>query len=498
MLKITFQKILSLCIVLGAAATHVAFSQTAGNPSVKKTTKSASLSVGKNEVSKEPKEPALTSEALSFRFSSEHVTPKPGELSWDEHFLNIANWGKSPAGRWEVESKTETATTYGLIVEHRDFMGGRARHVKFRTDPRTGRILEIHVTWANAALSVGFTAPVDVQNMDKREKRKWLKDREKGRKDADANDKKLSDTIEQATEELIANLTKKFGKPEKVDVGESKDFKVEALDFKTPTGTTLRLYLDAGRTNGYCNPGKKYLIASIHPTETLEKGKYAVVPKGKRDGRLELAASNVVKYPNGDVMIKNMPMHDQGDTGTCTGASTAMVIEYYGGRITPTLFSMRQREFTATSQAMNPYYAAMTDAEIKVKTVPASATTIMRELDAGRPLQAGIDTRDERSQLRIMWRDMLREDPKFLLPKESRRERESGTNRWAKPGEGGHSTLLTGYNKEKEIIFMTESSGEGFRNYPISFDEFEATCSDLVTFTPEGKAAPKERKPNRL
>jgi len=488
MLKITFRKTLSLCLLAGGAATLITFSQTPGKPVVEKTPATKT-----EPVPAEPKQPALYSQLFNFRYAPEFKATTSGELHWDESFLKTEHWDKKPAGIWQMESTTETVVTY-KAEETREFLGGPARLVKMRTDAKTGKILNIHITWINYQLINGFGGPVtNTADMTKREYRKWLKNMIKDAKKDEAKNEeeaKIFDKeIEAATKELIATLTTKFGEPKKTAVGKSKNFKVNALDFETKTGTTLRLYIDEGKANENYREGKLYLMASIYPTDTIQKNEDAVVPKNKRSTQQEIAAANVMKSPNGDVMIKNFPMQDQGDTGGCSFAATAMLLEYYGSSLPWEVFSLRQRELNATASAQALRYEALADAGIEVRDTGFSPKVVMNEIDNGRPVQASVNTRNERYLLHAEWREKLKTDPSFKLPKESRKEREDGPNRWARDGEGGHKTTITGYNKEKEILFMTESSGEEHRNYPISFAEFENDCraNRLTICTPTGK-----------
>lgn len=441
----------------------------------------------------EPKKSSLYSNKYDFYFPLTFAEKSANELSWDESFLNIAHWEKMPAGNWRIESKTDSVIKYEAR-QSREFMGGPARLVKIRTDAKTKKILNIEVTWVNRGLTERFTMGQDPVTMSKREKREWLKDLQDEKKIRLEEQEKFNDEIEASVDELTLTLTKKFGEPKKVSVGRHRNFKVEALDFKTPTGTTLRLYIHDGKTNGTFGDEKavRFLMATIYPSDVIQEDEYAVVPKANRIGRLQLAEANVVKSPNGDVLIKNVPMHDQGQTGGCAYASNAMMLEYYGSSLAWEVFSLRQREFNGTENANDQFYGAMADADIKIREGKFSLKTLMKEIDEGRPLNVSLDTRLERGNLRIEWKKQIEADPNFKLPEESRKERTDGPNRWTIRGEGGHATTITGYNKEKEIVFMTESSGEAHRNYPISFDELEHSATSMTTFTPEGPSLNKD------
>jgi hypothetical protein len=412
----------------------------------------------------------LHNKILDFKYEQAAGVPAANEVAWDDAFINPMFWNKLPVGAWRIESKTELAVKY-VSEEKRDFIGGPARLVRVRTDGK-GNTQSIEVMWCDYSYSFEFFRYPSLDGLTAKQRRAQLEIYEETKKKWEEDVKVFETAIQESEKYLTQTLEKRFGKPEKNKIGKDKDFVLDVLDYATPHGTTIRLYPTKDRM----------IIATIHKTTELEARKQLILTNAdEAKSRGDEAIKNVVKLPNGDVTLKNIPMHEQGPRGACVWASGAMVLEYWGSPIPVELLLLRNGDFNGTTKAGAQMVGAMKDSKLKMSEASTRMASIMAEIDKGRPLQVSRTIREDRNILHREWRDKAAADPNFEIPKESRKDQKE---KWPGERDMGHASLITGYNKEKKVILLTESWGEGNRNNRISWEEFEATCREIQTFTP--------------
>ena len=83
----------------------------------------------------------------------------------------------------------------------------------------------------------------------------------------------------------------------------------------------------------------------------FNEGKFANVSK-KSFTSVSNARKNVVKKDNGDYLIPNVPMVDQGQKGYCACATTARVLQYFGREVDQ--HEIAQLALSTASQGTNP------------------------------------------------------------------------------------------------------------------------------------------------
>ncbi|MFN7343300.1 MAG: hypothetical protein ACK5TA_08185, partial [bacterium] len=146
------------------------------------------------------------------------------------------------------------------------------------------------------------------------------------------------------------------------------------------------------------------LLAVILPTEEVNARKDKIVKseveKLSKKERLEAAKKNVETLPNGDVIIQNVPMHNQGTRPICAYTALAMVTEYWGAPIPIELALVRE---DTHSTIIDDYWpninAALEITGVKAQTMKPNFKTIMAEVDEGRPLRIHRQSRHERELL---------------------------------------------------------------------------------------------------
>ena len=180
--------------------------------------------------------------------------------------------------------------------------------------------------------------------------------------------------------------------------------------------------------------------------------------------------ANVEKRANGDVVIKNIPMVDQGPKGYCVPATFERCMRYMkvpadmyllamagstglgGGTHTPTLVQSVQKEVWAAGRTFKPLKGHPSFKELK------------RFIDAGIPILWGLHSTDRFNKTAndrtIQRKDLNLESLKKLISKAAKE-----IEKTPKPHitEARHICIIHGYNDETEEIAFTDSWGEYYK-----------------------------------
>ena len=207
-----------------------------------------------------------------------------------------------------------------------------------------------------------------------------------------------------------------------------------------------------------------------------------------RETRIKESQNNVKTLPNGDVVIQNIPMYDQGRRGICAIAVAAMVANYYhlplnvdklvekGG------YNLKDNS-TNQSGAIKMMQAIAQEGKLRFLELPRLGLSNAKSyLDRGYPLIVWHTVSEKR--LKQLEEYMIRFDldPHFELPPAS-----ADRKNWAllqNGPVGGHGSLITGYNKLRGEYIYTDSWGEENRNKRMRTEELEATTFHAFVFTP--------------
>jgi len=183
-------------------------------------------------------------------------------------------------------------------------------------------------------------------------------------------------------------------------------------------GLVLRLYVE----------DKKSICLMIGKPEDSPTN-LLVMPSA--DARRTALAQNVVRNPNGDVLITHLPVIDQDGRPDCGPACWTEVARYYGLNVFQEMMMSNKRE---GGKGIDGAAALTKDWETTF-----DFTKIQKSIDAGNPI----------------WFD-----------------------------ESGHVALVTGYNAAQNQIFRTDSWGEGSRNKRVPVDKFVSHAKGFIYFIP--------------
>ena len=207
---------------------------------------------------------------------------------------------------------------------------------------------------------------------------------------------------------------------------------------------------------------------------------------GQTTGRRGTIQDNVKTLPNGDVIIENIPMSNQGSRGYCAIGTLAMITQYYGLTLNIDQLAAKAgyKEGDTDNAIVIPIYqAAAKETKLRMKQKDKfDFRDAMREVARGKPLLVWRWFDRDRDEFHFEFAKKLASDPSALLPDPKKDKEEP--KKWANSTTGGHASLVTGFNKERAEVLFTESWGEETRNRRMRAEEMTAAVYVLFEFEP--------------
>jgi hypothetical protein len=210
----------------------------------------------------------------------------------------------------------------------------------------------------------------------------------------------------------------------------------------------------------------KYVALRIMPTERADRsGRVEKIKEGELKQRM---ASCVERRDNGDVIIKNIPMVDQGPKGYCSPATWERYLRYMDIPADMYLLAL----------AGNTGIGGGTNMEDMLNATKSLISSNGRELEPISSSLAPEDLAEYIDQgLPIMWRFLS--TPSFQLSANNntaRRKGKEGKNKndsgqAEDTGAGGHICLIIGYNEQTGELAISDSWGPKFAERWVSVSD---------------------------
>ena len=203
----------------------------------------------------------------------------------------------------------------------------------------------------------------------------------------------------------------------------------------------------------------------------------AEVAAMKRKDRIKALESKVVRKANGDVVIGEIPVFNQGRRPYCAINTLGMVTHHFGLRIPVNgLAASAKIKNTGSakgSKILDVYYAAAQEADVKfMRSSNFEFDRAVRALDAGFPVLIWRRYDARRDQLHTDFAELYAKHPSAELPPA---DDTSESSSWPGKDAPGHASIVTGYNAERGEIIFLESWGEHTRDRRMRKEELEAT-----------------------
>ncbi len=260
--------------------------------------------------------------------------------------------------------------------------------------------------------------------------------------------------MERDTEAMAALLTEKLGEPTRQKFGEGE------------TRATVQRWDWSGHAFLLSSVEDEYVSLAVQPTAFAdERGRMARVSDAEVRER---ARANVETRENGDVVINNIPMVDQGPKGYCVPATAERCMRYLGipadmyllamagetqlggGTSVSILFDALERDVKRKGRSLKKWR----EDEIKIRD-------IAKYIDDGIPVMWGLYSTEEFNDI-ASERTKKRADG---VPWDSYRDEvlaAAGSAQLPVDKSRGHVVIIIGYNNETGEIAFSDSWGERY------------------------------------
>jgi hypothetical protein len=371
------------------------------------------------------------------------------ESLWDENADEVA----ARLG-WPPESRTSVDASFRLYPgEEARFLGARPYSQVLHAEE--GRPAGISIVFANKGDSVDYQ-PESVDRHGRRGLQAELRETKK----AIAQDEKIITTA----------LTDLLGEPVRVRFGQGSATRENVLRWDWRGHTFL---LSA--------PRGEYVALRILPSASADAGGRSRVASSVIRER---AAARVERRPNGDVVLTDLPMVNQGPKGYCVPATWERVMRYMG--IPADMYVLAMAGNTGAGGGTTGQdiiwgaRSAVTAAGRRMST-PAlrlEPEAVAKFIDRGVPVMWGMYGTDEMNaavQARMQDRRQMQDPAVWSAALQPARE---AADRWTKDPEAAHLCMITGYNEQTGELAFSDSYGPGFEERWITVEEARAISQD--------------------
>lgn len=370
-----------------------------------------------------------------------------GVTLWEEDAATVAGRLKLPQ-----ESVTSNDASYRLYTREDFRMFGR-RAYSVALSARDGKPAALTIIFANKGDSVGQFVPASPGRLPPKLPASALRDY-----------KKAISEDEKALTELFSSLAGP-PRPQKTSQGSKMQEKALRWDWN---GHAILL----------ATVRDEYAAVRIVPPADLDE-----TGGGVRVSDSDLKAAllgRVERRPNGDVILQEIPMVDQGPKGFCVPATMERMLRYLGIPADMYLLAMAANTQPGGGTTVRDVLWAVADPVRRAgrKIVPLSGSPdiarIAKLLESGLPVLWAITTSDaidarinEHTAARVgvedwkTWADGLK-------------PARQNARKLARQGETGHVCLIIGFNRETGELALSDSWGPGSAERWITVEEAAA------------------------
>jgi len=367
-------------------------------------------------------------------------------------FADALLWDDAPAAvaerlRWPPESKTKTQSSYRFypMQDYRILASRPYSAVLYGEDSRT---LLISLVFANKG-DFKFDRVISDEQIEA-----------------------MQEAIERDAETIEEQLTQELGTPDRQQFGSGRGIKqiIQRWNWKE------HAFLLASQEG-------EYVSLKIMSSEAADnKG------RGERisDAKLrELTTDNIITRSNGDVLISNIPMVDQGPKGYCVPATFERYLRYMQIPADMYLLAMAgQTQIgggTSLSQIIESIddYISSQSRSMKELRETIKVRTVQKYIDRGLPIiwtMYSTPQYNEYSNQRTLARQSVKEWQQWA----DEIKTEARDLELRKDIMTGHACLIIGYNKDTDEIAVSDSWGPSYRERWISAEQAEQVSQGSI------------------
>ena len=351
---------------------------------------------------------------------------------------------------WPRESETSLDASYRLYPDaSARFLGARPYSQVLYGEE--GRAASLSLVFANKGDAVTMVTGLP-DNRELRQRRAELR----------AN----RQAIEEDEKTLAAALTALFGEPVTARFGQG-----------SRTRETVQRWDWRGHAFLLSAPRGEYVTLRILPSASADSGgKSRLADEVIR----ERAASRVERRPNGDVVITDLPMVDQGPKGYCVPATWERVMRWMGVPADMYVLAMAGNTDAGGGTSGDDIMWGARDAVTRagrrldspaLKLVPSA---VAKFIDRGLPVMWSMYSTPEFNRVaneRLPARRGMTDPAAWLDSLEPAREAAGGLE---KDPETAHLCMIIGYNTQTGELAVSDSYGPGYEERWITAEEAQA------------------------
>jgi hypothetical protein len=273
---------------------------------------------------------------------------------------------------------------------------------------------------------------------------------------------------------LQEQLTALLGEPSLDRVGDSKD-----------TREQVRRWDWNGHSFLLSAPREEYVALRILPTEVVDSNGIERIPAAELRRQL---SDRIQKRENGDVILTEIPMVDQGPKGYCVPATWERALRYFGIPADMVVLAMAGGTNVGGGTSIQGMMQGVNDLarrygrRLRSERAVINERTIATHIDRGVPILWTMFSLDEvnaeinqRSRARarmtdpVAWKTEI--DPVRRAAKKIQIDRTQG-----------HVCMIIGYNKATGEVAVSDSWGPEYAERWMTFEEAQAvSAGELVT-----------------
>jgi len=276
--------------------------------------------------------------------------------------------------------------------------------------------------------------------------------------------------IDADAETLEAALTGLFGEPSTARLGEGRETREKVLrwDWK-------------GHAFLLAAPRGEYVALRVLPADVADGGGKSRVPDAELKKRL---AARVERRANGDVILRDMPMVNQGPKGYCVPATWERAMRYMGIAADMYVLAMAGKTDPGGGTSANDIAWAVRDAvtgagrRMESPTVKLTPDGVAGFIDQGLPVMWGMFSTDEfnaAADERLRRRKDMGDPASWSAGLEGARK---DAKKWHKDRESGHICMIIGYNKQTGELAVSDSWGPQFAERWVTAEEAKVVSQD--------------------
>jgi hypothetical protein len=278
------------------------------------------------------------------------------------------------------------------------------------------------------------------------------------------------EAIEADAKALEKALTALFGPPSNGRIGEGRETREKVLRWDWNAHAFL-----------LAAPRGEYVALRIMPAESADTGGQARVPDAVMKERL---LSRVERRPNGDVILRDIPMVDQGPKGYCVPATWERALRYMGIPADMYVLAMAGGTEAGGGTSANDIAWAVRDAvtgagrRMESPAVKLTAEGVAKFIDLGLPVMWAMFSTPE---FNVAADERMRARTTMSDPRSWASGLDGGRNaakKWRKDPEAGHVCMIIGYNQLTGELAVSDSWGPHFAERWITPEQAKAVSQD--------------------